>query len=351
MAKVYAVIMAGGRGERFWPLSTELLPKPFVGLLGTNSLLQQTVERLLPLIPADRIIISIAEAQEAVARAQLPAIPPQNYVIEPVGRDTAACIGYCALHLEELDPECSMLAVPADHHVPDAEAFRRSLEMGIRSLAGASAVVFGIRPSRPETGYGYIQAEKPSDTAEAWPVIRFVEKPDAHTAADYLRAGNFFWNSGMFLWRNATLLALFEKHMPETYAGLRRLAPLLGRPETMRQKLEIFGSLPRISIDYGILEKAAGLRLVPAGFEWDDIGNWQALERMRAADSNGNIAVGPFALLESSGCITYTDADMVAAFGVSDLVIVQARGRVLVCHKSKAAELKRLVSMIDLNRR
>lgn len=343
MANVYAVVMAGGRGERFWPLSTEGLPKPFVPLLGARTLLQETVERLTGLVPLERVFLSIGEAHRELARQQVPGLPPENLIVEPVGRDTAAGLGFCALHLEQRDSGALMLAVPADHYVSDAAGYRRTIEKGIRSLPGAMAVVFGIVPTRPETGYGYVQAEKPAVPAEAWPVRRFVEKPDAARASRYLEAGNYFWNSGIFLWSNRTLLELFERHLPATYNGLRELQPYLGRQQKARELHAAFCALQRISIDFGILEKTPGLRLVPAEFEWDDIGNWAALDRALPRDTHGNVSHGLHATLEAERCIVYSDAGTVAVFGASDLVVVQANGRVLVCAKERAPELKRLV--------
>ncbi len=351
MSDLYAVIMAGGRGERFWPLSTEELPKPFVRLLGERTMLQETVRRLQPFIPPERILVSIGAVHEAVARAQLPAHPPHNFIVEPVGRDTSACLGFCALHIERRDPRAAMLAVPADHHISDGDGFRRTLRRGMDNLAGATAVVFGIPPTRPDTGYGYVETGAAAEPDGALPVVRFVEKPDAATAARYLAAGNFYWNSGMFLWRNATLLELFARHMPDTYRGLQQIRSLMEGACPPAELAAVYGRLPRISVDYGILEKASGLRLVPAEFDWDDIGSWTALERVCAADAQGNVAVGPLHALEAGGCITYSDAGTVALFGVSGLVVVQARGRVLVCPKERAAELKRFVSGLDPDRR
>jgi len=344
MAGVYAVIMAGGRGERFWPLSTDEIPKPFVPLLGSKSLIQDTAARLEPWIARDRLFVSIGEAQVPVARRQLPQIPADNFIIEPVGRDTCACIGYCALHLERIDPEAVMLALPADHFVGDNGAFRRTMEKGLRNLEGAAGIVFGIVPTRPETGYGYIQAEKPALSAEAWPVVRFVEKPDAARAEQYCKTGSFFWNSGMFIWSNRNLLRLFETHMPATWEGLNRLRPLLGKSDSAGERLRVFSGLERISIDFGIMEKTSGLRMVPAEFPWDDIGNWASLERALPADAGGNVSRGPFSGLDSDGCITYSDAGGVAAFGISNLVVVQAHGNVLVCPKDRAWDLKRLAA-------
>lgn len=346
MATLYAIIMAGGRGERFWPLSTGSLPKPFIPLLGRNSLIQDTIARVQPLVPTERILISIGTSHFEIARQQLPQIPPENFIVEPVGRDTSACLGFCALHIERRDPEGIMLALPADHYISDAASFRNTVQIGIESLEGAAGIVFGILPTRAETGYGYIRAEKPAICAHAWPVVRFIEKPDAAAAERYIKSGDYFWNSGMFLWRNRTLLALFQKHMAETYRGLCALRPLLGRGDPGNEIRRIFAALPRISIDFGIMEKASGLRLVPAQFGWDDIGNWASLERALPPDAFGNISQGSHVALESNGCIVYAQSDTIATFGVSDLVVVQAYGRVLVCSKDKAAELKRLVTAL-----
>ena len=346
MQSVYAVVMAGGRGERFWPLSTEERPKPFVPLVGPKTLLQETVERLQPLFPPERIFVAIGEAHRPLAVSQVPGIPPENLIVEPVGRDTAACLGWSALHLERRDSGAVMLALPADHFISDPECFRQTIRCAIDNLPGATGVVFGITPDRPETGYGYIRAEKPAVPSEAWPVVSFVEKPDAATAAAYLETGRYFWNSGMFLWRTRTLLDLFEKHMPDTSARLNRLRPMVGREERRDEIRELFSSMRRVSIDYGILERAAGLRLVPARFGWDDIGNWASLGRVLEADASGNIARGSSIEVESGDCVLYSDAGEIAAFGVRGLIIVHARGRVLVCPKGRAADLKRLVSAL-----
>jgi mannose-1-phosphate guanylyltransferase len=347
MLALYAVIMAGGRGERFWPLSTSSLPKPFIPLTGDSSLIQETVARIQPIVPLERILISIGITHLEIARKQLPQLPEENFIVEPVGRDTSACLSFCALHIERRDPAGIMLALPADHFVNDAAAFRRIIQTGIENLEGATGIIFGIKPERAETGYGYILAEKPAGKADAWPVVRFIEKPDAPTAARYLASGSYFWNSGMFLFKNQTLLSLFQKHMPETYEKLCRIRPLLVESGSGVEIAEIFSTLTRISIDFGIMEKTSGLRLIPAHFGWDDIGSWAALERALPVDNAGNVAQGPHIALESNSCIIYAQSETIATFGVSDLVIVQAYGKILVCSKNKAADLKRLIAALE----
>jgi mannose-1-phosphate guanylyltransferase len=347
MADLYAVIMAGGRGERFWPLSTDKLSKPFIPLLGSRSLIQDTVDRLQPLAPLERICISIGSTHFETARQQLPQIPADNFIVEPVGRDTSACLGFCALHIEKRDPAGLMLALPADHFIHDGDAFRSTLQAGMDHLGNATGVVFGIPPERPETGYGYILTEKPDASAGFRPVVRFIEKPDAPTAAQYLAAGNYFWNSGMFLWRNRTLLDLFREHLPELDRGLCKLRPLIGKGESGGEIAKIFSGLPRISIDFGIMEKISGLRLIPARFGWDDIGTWASLERALPADAGGNICRGPHVTLDTNGCILYAQTGTIATFGVSDLIVVEAYGKVLVCSKDRASDLKKLVKKMS----
>ncbi len=346
MKNLFVVIMAGGRGERFWPLSSEHRPKPFVPLLGPNTLFQETVARVRPLVPPGRILIAIGEAHRAIAAEQAPEIPPENFVLEPVGRDTAACLGWSALHIERRDPDGIMIALPADHFIAEPEIFRTTLQKALHCLPGATGIVFGIRPDRPETGYGYIRAEKPALPADVWPVVRFVEKPDSAAAARYIRSGRYFWNSGMFLWRNRTLLQLFQRHMPDTYSRLAQLRPLVGQEEKRDEIRGIFAGFRRTSIDYGILEKTSGLRLVPASYGWDDIGNWASLERAISIDGCGNITSGPVLAVESRDCILFSDSTPVAVFGAAGLVVVRARDRVLVCPKERAPELKRLISAL-----
>ncbi len=346
MPTVYAVIMAGGRGERFWPLSTEERPKPFVPLIGPRTLLQDTVARLRPLVPVEQILIALGANHLDIASRQVPEVPAANFIVEPVGRDTAPCLGLSAIHLAQRDPEAVMLALPADHFISDPDQFRQTVRTGIENLEGCTGIVFGVRPDRPETGYGYVRAEKPAVQAAAWPVLRFVEKPDAVMAAEYVRSGRYFWNSGMFLWRNRTLLELFDKHMPEVILPLNEIRPMLTRKDARGEVLQIFSSLRRISIDYGILEKTSGLRLVPVGYHWDDIGNWASVARAVLADSSGNVAQGPSVSVQSSNCILYCEDGAVAVFGVSNLVVVRARGRVLVCSRERAADLKTLLSSL-----
>ena len=239
-----------------------------------------------------------------------------------------------------------MLALPADHYVGDGAACLRTIETGMGGIDAATGIVFGIRPTRPETGYGYILARRPRDGGPVWPVETFVEKPDAATAARYLADGGYYWNSGMFLWPNRTLLELFRRHMPETSAGLDRLRPLIGRGDAAGEVRALFEALPRISIDFGIVEKTPGLGLVPVTFPWDDIGSWASLDRALGADAAGNVVQGRHTAVDSTGCVVYAQSATVATLGVSDLVVVEAYGKVLVCSKAKAAELKKLVAAL-----
>jgi mannose-1-phosphate guanylyltransferase len=347
MSQVYAVIMAGGRGERFWPLSTPEISKPFIRLTGESTLLQESVARLDPLVPPDHIFVSIGEKQSGIARNQLPQLPEDNFIIEPIGRDTSACLGYSALHIESRDPSGIMLALPADHFIGDPSAFRTALKKGIDNLPGATGIVLGIVPVRPDTGYGYIRAEKPAVSADAWPVVRFIEKPDEARASQFIRSGDFFWNSGIFIWANSVLLELFQEFQPAMYRSLCSLRPLIGRRDPQSECLRIFSAFERLSVDFAILEKVGGLRMIPCDFAWDDIGNWGSLARILPTDARRNLSIGPHVAVQSTDCIVYSDAGTVATLGVSGLVVVQAHGKVLVCPKEQSADLKRIVAALE----
>ena len=293
MQAVYAVVMAGGRGERFWPLSTSQLAKPFIPLLGPTTLIQDTVSRLHPLVPPERILISIGEAHHELARQQLPGIPDRELHCRTCRDATpppASAYAPSTWRSGIRTPSC-WLFLPTTSSA-SRTTIAELCRVELTSLPGATGVVFGVRPVRPDTSYGYIRAQRPAPQSQAWPVIRFVEKPDAATAEQYFKSGDYFWNSGIFLWRNRTLLDLFQEHLPKSYQCLRELQALLRQRESPQEMLRVFASMERISVDFGIAEKTSGLRLVPVEFAWDDIGNWSALERALPADSHGNVIAG-----------------------------------------------------------
>ena len=349
--KGYAVIMAGGRGERFWPLSKKTLPKPFIPLLKEETMIQETVKRIKSLIPEERIIIVLSRDHFSIAKQQLPEIPVENFVIEPLGRDTAACIGLASLYIGRRDKDASMIVLAADHLIADREAFFSAVTASLKFIASNDYIVtIGIKPTRPETGYGYIERGEmleSIDNESFFRVKKFVEKPNLSTASDYLQSDRYCWNSGMFIWKNATIQKSLSLYMPELWDGLMRIDECLGSEKEEEVIKKEFSQFEIVSVDYGVLEKSSQVVVLPARFNWDDVGTWTALERVYDLDESDNVVVGKHVGRDTHGCIIFSQDQLVATLGVKDLVIVQAKDKILVCHKEKAPYLKEIVRLIE----
>lgn len=347
MEQVYVVIMAGGRGERFWPLSTPEEPKPFIKILGSRTMIQQTVDRISPWISPQQIFVILGRQHFSLAREQLPQLPLENFIIEPVGRDTAACIGLASLYLEKQDPESTMVVVPSDHYIPDQDKFLNTLSAAIDAAQREPCLVtLGIKPTRPETGYGYILIGSHRATLqdrEVFHVQKFIEKPDFPTATRYVEEGCYYWNSGIFTWKNKTIQSLLSLYLPALWRGLNRIKEGLGSPEEKQILEREFEQFQRISIDFGVLEKAPNVLMIPADFRWDDVGTWKALDRVLPADADGNIIVGQHLGVDTKDCIIYANDAFISTFGISQLVIVSSQGKTLICHKEAAPDLKKLL--------
>jgi len=348
-AAVYGVIMAGGRGERFWPVSTEKKPKPFLKIFGTKTLIQQTVERVFPLIPGENLLVVLGKEHLEIALGQLKEIPRENFLLEPMGKDTAACIGLASLYLERYDPEAIMVVLPADHYISDTLMFRETLSVAIEACArSGNLVTLGIKPTRPETGYGYILKGSLFNVIKEKNVHYskgFFEKPDRDTALRYLEDGNYYWNSGIFIWKNKVIQALFAKFMPELWQGLQIIRERLDDPNVQSIIRREYEKFQRISIDYGIMEKAENVLMIPTDFSWDDVGSWAALERVFPKDEQGNVVVGNHIGIDTEGCIIYSPQGLVTTLGISDLVIVYHQGKCLICHRERAQDVKKLLAL------
>ena len=349
--KCYAVIMAGGRGERFWPLSVKTLPKPFIPLLQEKTMIQETVERIKLLIPEERILIALSRDHLSIAQQQLPEIPLKNFVIEPFGRDTAACIGLASLHVGKRDDDAFMVVLAADHMIAEREAFLKTIMRSLLFLTSNDYIItIGIKPTRPETGYGYIKLGKELECIDNQlfcVVERFAEKPTLSMATRYLKSDKYYWNSGMFIWRNSTIQRSLSLYMPELWNGLVRINQSLGSSEEEMVMRKEFSQFKRVSIDYGVLEKSPQVVVVPANFNWDDVGTWAALERLYSVDESENVIVGKHVGKDTRGCIIFGQNQLVVTLGIKDLVIVQAEGKLLVCHKEKAPFLKEIVRVVE----
>lgn len=348
---LHAVIMAGGSGTRFWPQSRRSLPKQLQPLVGTRTLLQQTADRLGPLVPTERtwVVTNAGLAEET--RRQLPAVPATQVFGEPQGRNTAPCIGLAAIRLLAVDPEAVMLVLPADHVITPAEAFRTSAETAAELVLAnpRRLVLFGISPSHAATGFGYIQQGEPLDDIEnGYHVASFREKPDANAASGYVESGDFFWNCGIFAWRADRVLALLEEYEPEMHQQLALLREQIGQ-ETYEETLATeFPRMTSISIDHAVLERAPDVCVLAAPFEWDDVGHWQALARVTETDEEGNSKLGSVVTLDAGNCIVRSTADhLVAVVGVDELVIVHTPDATLVARGDDEEGLRRLVQVIE----
>jgi mannose-1-phosphate guanylyltransferase len=346
--RLYVVVLAGGSGERFWPLSTPSHPKQFPPLLEGRSFFQHTVERARRVVGSGRVMVATRRSLLPIVQEQLPGFPAENCVLEPEGRDTAACIGLAALILEWRAPGARMLVAPSDHYLRPLHAFEETIRHGLTLLDQTDGLVtLGIPPTRPETGFGYILAgEAALEHPAARRCARFTEKPDRATAARFLADGRYYWNSGIFLWKAATILRAMRQHLPEHWRCLERIQDALGTPNEGRVVEEVFPRMPRISVDVGIMERAENVYMIPATFSWDDVGAWNALGRILPSDENGNAVVGHHVGCDSHGCVIYGATRPIATIGLSDLVVVETPEGVLVCPKERAQEVKDLVRLL-----
>lgn len=350
---LHAVIMAGGAGTRFWPKSTEAHPKQFLSIFGDRTMMQSTVDRIEPLIPAERVWVITNDKYVNLVQEQLPDVPDKNIVGEIVARNTAPCVAAAASLIQARDPEGTMVVLPADHQISEPEKFISVLEAAnAKAQEDDALVTIGIKPDHPETGYGYIEFDK--DTSESHEghevkkVNQFREKPDAETARKFIDAGNFLWNSGMFIWKASTILRNFAKHLPKVDEQIKTLSDNLG-PENNKKAIDSFyRECPSISIDYGIMEKADSVFVVPGSFGWNDVGSWRAVYELRDKDENGNaIQTSTAALADSSNNLIHSQSGkMIALVGVEDLAVVETEDAILVCKLDQSQGVKKVVKQL-----
>jgi mannose-1-phosphate guanylyltransferase len=352
----YAVIMAGGVGSRFWPRSRQDAPKQFLDVFERASLIQNTFARLQPLVPAERCYVVTNERYIVQTREHLPAVPEENILAEPASRNTAPAIAFAAAHLHALDPDATMVVLPADHVIRNVAAFQNVLEAAIAKAEESDALVtIGIEPTHPETGYGYIQyADEGSenDAPEAHPVRTFAEKPDLATAERFLDSGDFLWNSGMFIWRTDSILDHLQRHLPDVHAAF---APV---EEAVRSAdadaihdavAEAFRRTPKISIDYGVMEPAAAdghVYVVPGSFGWSDVGDWRAVYELLDKDKAGNAVEGNVIVHNTSRCYVRSQDRLIVLVGVHDAAVVDTGDAVLVCNLESTQQVKNIVDYL-----
>ena len=351
--QVHAVILAGGSGSRLWPLSRQHLPKQFLSLDGNTSLLQTTINRLSPAIKAENILIV---TQEAHAKGEAyHALLPYRTLFEPVGRNTAPAIALAAACLMAEGADPIMVVLPADHIIKDEVRFRDHLSIAIKAAENGGLITFGIRPTHPDTGFGYIKArsasldtEAPNEACaanEVYTVERFTEKPDHATAGEFLRQGDYYWNSGMFVWRASVILAEIQRHLPEVYRIVQAILAGSRAAGSFQQAVEEhFAAMPAISIDYGVLEKSDRVSLIPCDIGWNDVGSWHAVHEISAKDESGNTLQGNVVALDCRNSLIRAEKRLVAAIGVEDLCVIETADAVLI---SKSDQTQRVREVVD----
>lgn len=348
--KKTALIMAGGRGERFWPKSRKRMPKQFLSLTDDGkTMIQHTIERILPMVDAEDIYIVTNRDYKQLVQEQLPNIPVENILCEPVGRNTAPCIGLGAVHMARKYDDAVMFVLPSDHLIKYNSIFLKVLADAAEvAEQGENLVTLGITPDYPETGYGYIKFNSTEMLGRAFAVDRFVEKPDLETAKEYLATEQYLWNSGMFIWKVSTILKNLEQYLPETYAGLQRIRDAIGT-ENERNVLEReFEAFRSESIDYGIMEKAQNIYILSGAFGWDDVGSWLAVERIRQSNEFGNVITGNAITVDTKNTIIQGDKKLIATVGIENLIVVDTEDALLICQKDSAGDIKKVLENLRI---
>mgnify|MGYP000884547440 FL=1 len=347
------VIMAGGKGERFWPKSRINLPKQFLSLTDDGkSMIQHTVERVKNLVDIENIYVVTNEMYKNLVSEHIPDIPEANIIIEPAAKNTAPCIGLAAVHIAKKDINSKMIILPSDHLIKFNEIFIDTLKIALDVVEkGDNLATIGITPNYPETGYGYInftKGESFKDSTNIYEVLRFVEKPNLEKAKEYLTSGQYLWNSGMFVWKASTILKNFKEYLPEIYEGLQKIGKSINTGKYEEVLKKEFLNLPSESIDYGIMEKAKNIYVIPGNFGWDDVGSWLSLERINKTNQDGNVITGNVISIKTKNTIIQGSDKLIATIGLEDIVVVDTDDVTLICHKNNTQEVKEVINNLKI---
>lgn len=353
---VYAVIMAGGSGTRFWPQSTKALPKQFLNLFGEGTMIQNTAKRIESIIPQERVMVVTNESYVDIVKEQLPKVPADNIVGEPVAKNTAPCVAIAAELLYKKDPDAVMIVLPADHHITEPERFVEILETAVaKAESGEHLVTIGITPNRPETGFGYIHSNlKESEELKGNsvnPVIEFVEKPNLAKAEEYVATGEYFWNSGMFVWKASTVLDEIEKHLPDMYAEVKASSEELYTSMHLPAINDFYNACDSVSIDYGIMEESDSVFVVPGEFGWNDVGSWTAVFELANKNASGNAiqAINTTFAAAENNLVVSKGEKMISLVGVDNLAVVETDKAILICDLNSAQGVKQIVEQLKQN--
>ena len=353
---LHAVILAGGTGTRFWPLSRALMPKQLLRIVGDRSMLALTLERATTLVPEDQVWVVTTRSQAGEIRRELDSLglTRVRVIEEPAGKNTAAAIGLAAVHVLAEDPQSVLAVFPADHHIRDAGRFRDLIRKAEEVASQGGLVTLGIEPTRPETGYGYIQRGAPLEAgpgkgsqAGAFQVVRFAEKPDREKAEAYVGSGDYYWNSGIFIWRADRFVEEMARHLPGHHKGLSEISQLLEAGTGSSDRIEeIYNSLESISVDYGIMERGDRVAVIPAEMGWSDVGSWETVRELLDRDENGNVLQGDVLALDTRDCLVRSEERLVATLGVEGLVVVDTTDALLVCSESRSQEVRAIAERL-----
>ncbi|ADZ85497.1 mannose-1-phosphate guanylyltransferase/mannose-6-phosphate isomerase [Cellulosilyticum lentocellum] len=349
--KVVAVIMAGGKGERFWPRSRRTLPKQFLSLTEDGkTMIQHTVERIKSLVSIQDVFIVTNKDYESLVKEQLSGLPAENILLEPAARNTAPCVGLAAAYIRKKYEDAVMLVLPSDHLIKFNGIFINTLKDAIQvAEEDTNMVTIGITPNYPETGYGYINfGDEKAGANNVYQVERFVEKPNLQRAKEYLESGKYLWNSGMFVWKTSTILAQFEKYLPEMYQGLLKIEEAIGSSQEVEVLEKEFSDFKSESIDYGIMEKASNIYTLPGSFGWDDVGSWLALERFNRTNEDGNVVSGNVISINTKNAIVQGSDKLIATIGVENLIIVDTEDAMLICAKDSTQDVKKVIENLKI---
>lgn len=348
--KKTALIMAGGRGERFWPRSRQSLPKQFLSLTGDGkTMIQLTVDRLLNIVDAEDIFISTNKMYFDLVREQLPDVPAENILCEPVARNTAPCIGLGAIHILNKYEDAIMYVLPSDHQIKFTKMFIDTLEEAAKvAEEGNNLVTIGINPDYPETGYGYIKFDPKVSIGRAYSVDRFVEKPNIELAKEYIKTEEYLWNSGMFTWKASSIIYNLQKFMPVSYSALMSIKESIGKEDYEFVLEKEFNKMESQSIDYGIMEKTDNIYILPGTFGWDDVGSWLAVERLQKTNEFGNVVNGDVISINTRNCIIQGESKLIATVGLEDTIVVDTKDAILICNKDNAGEIKKVIENLKI---
>jgi mannose-1-phosphate guanylyltransferase len=337
----YAVILAGGKGTRFWPLSTPETPKQILRLFDQRTMIEQTIDRFLPIIPKENHRIVITESQLEIFQNEVHDIEESNLVVEPIAKNTAACIGLTAIRILLEDPDAVMVVTPTDHRIDDDIAFKKAIETGIKFVEETDSIVtIGIKPTRPATGYGYIQYETEPFREGLHRIKTFAEKPNKEIAFSFIKSGEFLWNSGIYIWSVQRILSEIEEHLPGLFTALMDIKSSIGSYEEKEKLLNSYQSIKPISIDYGVMEQAGNAYVVPGNFNWSDIGSWEEVYRISQKDINDNFEYGKIISVDSENSYFANDLDLpLAVVGLNNIIVVQTEGGTLICPRDRAEDV------------